>query len=98
MLPGAIGISLHVVRTLPPSWRLLIEAAAEPPAGRNVCHNIPSSAAITSDRNAHSPRARISAREGIADDVHAEACVVDSRESLGVRRIIPLRAVILAAV
>src|SRR5712671_6859332 len=53
---------------------------------------------MTMPRSACSLRIRISAREGIYNDVHAEARVVHSREALAVRAVIPLRAVILAAV
>src|SRR5205814_8280165 len=60
--------------------------------------NMSASATITIARNACSKRIRISAREGIDHDVHAKACVVDGRETLRIRRIVPLGAVILAAV
>src|SRR3954469_8215915 len=45
-----------------------------------------------------SSRDRVSAREGIDDDVDPEARVVDGREALAVGVIIPLGAVVLAAV
>src|SRR4051812_45442994 len=46
-------------------------------------------------RNAVSKRPRTSAREGIHDDVDAEACVVYGREALVIRVVIPFGAVIL---
>lgn len=43
-------------------------------------------------------RLRVSAREGIHNDVHAKACVVDGREALVVGMVVPLGAVVFIAV
>src|SRR6476620_1246854 len=48
-------------------------------------------------RSAVSIRPRVSAREGIYDQVHAEARVIDGREALVVGVVVPFGAVVLVA-
>src|SRR5688500_16980755 len=99
MRPGTIGLTLHS-----PSGRLSAGARAltvSPPesvCSCSDCHSITASVVITIARSTRSNRTLDSAREGIHNDVHAEARVVDRRESLTVRVVVPLRAVVLATV
>src|SRR5947207_14061163 len=101
MLFGAVARTLHLARSPPPSARVFktrVDDASDAFERISERKNISASATITIARNACSTRMRISAREGIDHDVHAKACVVDGRETLRIRRIVPLRAVILADV
>src|SRR5437868_12858659 len=101
MLVGAAARTLHLAKSPPPSARVFktrVDDVSEAFERISERKNISASATITIARNACSTRIRISAREGIDHDVHAKAGVVDSRETLRIRRIVPLGAVILAAV
>src|SRR5438045_5545169 len=101
MLFGAAARTLHLARSALPSARVFktrVDDASDAFERISERKNISASATITIARNACSTRIRISAREGIDHDVHAKAGVVDGRETLRIRRIVPLRAVILAAV
>src|SRR5688500_2217430 len=94
-----MGLVLHS-RSEPLSAppRELTRRSAESVGSLSDCHSNTASAKTTTPRSARSNRTLASAREGIHDDVHAEACVVDGREPLAVRVVVPLRAVVLAAV
>src|SRR5688572_33094604 len=74
-----------------------VTTVSERPRSNASQINRPSAAKLR-PRSTFSTRLLISAREGIYDDVHAEARVVDGREALVVGVIIPLRAVVLVAV
>src|SRR5688572_3416625 len=99
MLSGGLGLSLHS-RSEPLSAAPLPLTACLPESGcsRRDSHSITASATTTIPRSTCSSEARNSTRERIHDDVHAKARVVDRREPLAVRMVVPLRAVVLATV
>src|SRR5665213_85705 len=75
-----------------------VSELAMPREGDHARMSITMSSARLSTRSAHSPIRRALTGEGIHYDVHTEPGVVDRIEALALGMVIPLRAIVLAAV
>src|SRR5688500_17699147 len=99
MLWGAPGLTLHSrSEPLTAAPRATTVCLPEWGCSRSDCHSNRVRATITTPRSTRSNRTLDSTRESIHDDVHAEAGVVNCGEAFAVRVIVPLGAVVLAAV
>src|SRR5258707_512995 len=99
--PGAAGSRArtpHPASVNAASTTLISQPAPPSTLGCSAGHSATASSVITTPRPSHSSPRRRSAREGIHHQVHGELRVVHREEALVVGVVVPLRAVVLAAV